>query len=204
MLLGTRKARKTCVEVAGCRTFRILTYSQQSGIWSKKQQCPHSTANTHKITTHPRQLQQYTRSTNNNYTQDNLKLATKHTRQNRGIVAFRHPEFIASMVIEWLWGIGEVVIKKGQTEVLGEKFVSLSLFITAHPPTNLRTKPEPPLWDVHTRAEESFLALFLVRLYILSCCNCCGSTKFPCFRSFPCSRAVNLWAIAAEVYDPPL
>jgi len=32
---------------------------------------------------HTRQLQQYTRPTNNNYTQDNLKLATKHTRQNR-------------------------------------------------------------------------------------------------------------------------
>jgi len=37
--------------------------------------------NTHKITTHTRQLQQYTWSTNNNYTKDNLKLATKHTRQ---------------------------------------------------------------------------------------------------------------------------
>ena len=35
------------------------------------------------ITTHTRQLQQYTRSTNNNYTKDNLKLATKHTRQIR-------------------------------------------------------------------------------------------------------------------------
>jgi len=30
-----------------------------------------------------RQLQQYTRPTNNNYTQDNLKLATKHTTQIR-------------------------------------------------------------------------------------------------------------------------
>ena len=38
--------------------------------------------NTHKTTTtiHTRQLQQHTRSTNNNYTQYNLKLATKHTR----------------------------------------------------------------------------------------------------------------------------
>ena len=43
----------------------------------------HSTTNTHKITTHTRQLQQYTRSTNNNYTKDNLKLATKHTMQIR-------------------------------------------------------------------------------------------------------------------------
>ena len=34
-------------------------------------------------TIHTRQLQQYTPSTNNNYTQDNLKLATKHTRQIR-------------------------------------------------------------------------------------------------------------------------
>jgi len=33
--------------------------------------------------THTRQLQQYTPSTNNNYTKDNLKLATKHMRQIR-------------------------------------------------------------------------------------------------------------------------
>jgi len=39
--------------------------------------------NTHKITTRTRQLQQYTRSTNNNYTEDNLKLATNHPRQDR-------------------------------------------------------------------------------------------------------------------------
>ena len=31
LLLGTGKPRKTCVEVAGRRTFRILTSSQQSG-----------------------------------------------------------------------------------------------------------------------------------------------------------------------------
>jgi len=49
----------------------------------KIKQCTHSTTNTHKITTHTRQLQQYTRSTNNNYTKVNLKLATKHTRQIR-------------------------------------------------------------------------------------------------------------------------
>jgi len=36
LLLGTGKPRKTCVEVAGRRTFRILTSSQQSGI--KKEQ----------------------------------------------------------------------------------------------------------------------------------------------------------------------
>ena len=30
---------------------------------------------------HTRQLQQYTRPTNNNYTQENLKLATIRTRQ---------------------------------------------------------------------------------------------------------------------------
>jgi len=35
------------------------------------------------MTTHTRQLQQYTRSTNNNYTKENLKLATKHTREIR-------------------------------------------------------------------------------------------------------------------------
>jgi len=33
------------------------------------------------MTTHTRQIQQYTRPTNNNFTKDNLKLATKHTRQ---------------------------------------------------------------------------------------------------------------------------
>jgi len=37
-----------------------------------------------KMTTiHTRQLQQNTRPTNNNYTQDNLKLATIYTRQIR-------------------------------------------------------------------------------------------------------------------------
>ena len=49
----------------------------------KKKQCPHSTTNTLKITTHTRQLEHYTRSTNNNYTKDNLKQSTKHTRQIR-------------------------------------------------------------------------------------------------------------------------
>ena len=34
-------------------------------------------------TIHTRQLQQYTRPTNNNYTKDNLKLATKHMRRIR-------------------------------------------------------------------------------------------------------------------------
>ena len=32
LLFGTGKPRKTCVEVAGRRTFRVLTSSQQSGI----------------------------------------------------------------------------------------------------------------------------------------------------------------------------
>jgi len=31
-LVDTGKPRKTCVKVAGRRTFRILTFSQQSGI----------------------------------------------------------------------------------------------------------------------------------------------------------------------------
>ena len=74
--------KKTCVEVIGRRTFRILTSCQQSGIQSKNSST-HSTTNTHKITTHTRQLQPHTRSTNNNYTKDNLKVATKHTRQDR-------------------------------------------------------------------------------------------------------------------------
>ena len=50
----------------------------------EKQQYTHSTANTHQTTTiYTRQLQQYTRPNNNNYTQDNLKLATKQMRQFR-------------------------------------------------------------------------------------------------------------------------
>jgi len=32
LLIDTGKPRKPCVEMAGRRTFRILTYSQQSGI----------------------------------------------------------------------------------------------------------------------------------------------------------------------------
>ena len=40
-----------------------------------------------KIKTHTRQLQQYTRSVNNNYTKDNLKLVTKHTRK---IIILQH------------------------------------------------------------------------------------------------------------------
>jgi len=42
-----------------------------------------STTNTYKITIHTSQLQQYTRSNNNNYEKDNLKLATKHPREIR-------------------------------------------------------------------------------------------------------------------------
>jgi hypothetical protein len=56
-----------------------------------RQQYTHGTTNTHKMTTihtrqrtiHTSQLQQYTRPTNNNYTQVNLKLSTIHTRQIR-------------------------------------------------------------------------------------------------------------------------
>ena len=60
--------------MAGRRTFRILTSNQQSGS-KKKQQCTHSTTNTHKITT------TIHRPTNNNYTQDNIKLSTIHVKQ---------------------------------------------------------------------------------------------------------------------------
>jgi len=67
--------------VAGPSEYWLLASSPASKV--KKKQCPNSITNTHKITTHKRQLQQYTRSTNNNYTQDNLKLATKDTRQIR-------------------------------------------------------------------------------------------------------------------------
>ena len=70
--------RKTCVEVAGRRTFRVLTSSQQSGIKSKKKiQYAHSTTSTHKITTtiHTTNQQQlHTRQ---------LKTNKIHTRQIR-------------------------------------------------------------------------------------------------------------------------
>jgi len=69
------------------------SFSLQHGYHSKsttpkiqhtsKKKCPHSTTNPHKITTRTRQLQQYIRSTDNNYTKYNLKLATKHTKQIR-------------------------------------------------------------------------------------------------------------------------
>jgi hypothetical protein len=36
LLIDIGKPRKTCVEMLGRRTFWILTYSQQSGMWSKK------------------------------------------------------------------------------------------------------------------------------------------------------------------------
>jgi len=66
--------------MADRRTFRVLTSSQQSSIQSKKK----TKSNAHTVQQiHIRQLQQYTRPTNNNYTQDNLKLATVHARQIR-------------------------------------------------------------------------------------------------------------------------
>jgi len=82
LLLGTGKPRKPVsrLPVAGPSEYWLLASSPASKV--RKKQCPHSTTNTHKITTHTRQLQ-YTRSTNNNYTKDNLKLVTKHTRHIR-------------------------------------------------------------------------------------------------------------------------
>jgi len=47
-------------------------------------------------TINTRQLQQYTKPTNNNYTQDNLKLATIHTRQ----IAIRQTMWWWQ---RWLW-----------------------------------------------------------------------------------------------------
>ena len=67
--------------VAGPSQYWLIASSPASKV--KTALHTYSTANTHKITTHTRQLQQYTRSTNNNYTKDNLKLATKYTRQIR-------------------------------------------------------------------------------------------------------------------------
>ena len=51
LLIDTRKPRKTCVDVAGRRTFRVLTSTSSSASKVKKQQCTHNTTNTRKITT---------------------------------------------------------------------------------------------------------------------------------------------------------
>ena len=66
--------------MAGPSEYWFLASSPASKV--KKKNNAHTVQLIH-ITTHTRQLQQYTRSTNNNYTKDNLKLATKHTRQFR-------------------------------------------------------------------------------------------------------------------------
>ena len=67
--------------VAGPSKYWLLTSSPPSKV--NKKQCPHTTTNTRTITAHTRQLQQYTRSTNKNYTKYNLKLTTKHKRKIR-------------------------------------------------------------------------------------------------------------------------
>jgi len=67
--------------VAGPSEFWLLASSPAFKL--KKNQYTHSTTNTHKITTHTSELQQYTRSTNNNYPKDNLNLGIKHPRQIR-------------------------------------------------------------------------------------------------------------------------
>ena len=65
--------------VSGTSENWLLASSPASKV--KKKECPHSTTITHKITKHKSQLQKYTRSSTNNYTQDNLKLTTKHRIQ---------------------------------------------------------------------------------------------------------------------------
>jgi len=47
LLIDTGKPRKTCVEVAGRRTFRILTSSQQAGIKIKKKSNAHTVQQIH-------------------------------------------------------------------------------------------------------------------------------------------------------------
>jgi len=69
LLIDTRKPRKTCVEVAGRRTFRILTSSQQSGIESKN--------NTHIVQQIHIRWQQYTQD---NYNNTHKTTTTTHTR----------------------------------------------------------------------------------------------------------------------------
>jgi len=66
--------------VEGPSEYLLLAGRQASKI---KEIMPTQNNNTHKITTHIRKLQKYTRSTKNNYPKDNLKLATKHPRRIR-------------------------------------------------------------------------------------------------------------------------
>ena len=49
LLFGTGKPRKTCVEVTGRRTFRVLTCSQQAGIKVKKKNNTHIVQQIHII-----------------------------------------------------------------------------------------------------------------------------------------------------------
>jgi len=68
--------------VAGPSEYWLLANSPASKV--KKQQYTHSTTNTHKVTTPTQDNYNNTHGqTNNNYIQDNLKLATVHTRQIR-------------------------------------------------------------------------------------------------------------------------
>ena len=74
LLIDAGKPRKSCVEVARHRTFRILILASSTASKFKKQQYTHSTTNTHKITTPTQDNYNNTHGqTNNNYTQDNLK-----------------------------------------------------------------------------------------------------------------------------------
>ena len=130
--------------VSGPSEYWLLASSPASKV--KKKQCPHSTTNTHRTTTHTRQLQQYTRSTNNNYTKDNLKLAIKHTRQIR---ILQHVQKVKtpkqeSTVYSYVWvhkqsrpSAGIHLSARGLTEVRSWKFGVFEVSDPAHGPRGL-------------------------------------------------------------------
>jgi len=94
--------------VAGPSEYWLLASSPASTV--KIQQCTHSTKYTHKMATiHTRQLQQYTRPTNNNYTQDNLKLATIFLYFGETQVRFSTQDRIS-----WLSNLEFSVVSRGR------------------------------------------------------------------------------------------
>ena len=141
--------------VAGPSEYWLVASSPASKV-KKKKQCPHSTTNTHKITTHTRQLQQYTRPTNNNYTKDKLKLATKHKRKIR-ILKCKASELILGALIE---GVGEMEVwlpllltwvKDG-----GEKFVARKNCVRRGIPVTFGTGgwvSAEPVWEKRKKGQ---------------------------------------------------
>ena len=90
----TKKKPVSRWPVAGPYEYRLLASSPATKEKTKNKSNAYIVQQIHKRkTSHTRQLQQYIRSTNNNYTQDNLKLATEHVRQIRiqRVQKVKHP-----------------------------------------------------------------------------------------------------------------